>query len=52
MKNKRVSYLVNDNVLQKQSMVFKPPPHLSLGELVGAQLVVMASGIHTAHTAK
>jgi len=44
--------LVNDNVLQKQSMVFKPPPHLSLGELVGAQLVVMASGIHTAHTAK
>jgi hypothetical protein len=43
---------MDDNVLQKQSMVSKQTSNLSLGELVRANLDEMAFGLHTAHTAK
>ena len=52
MKNERFSLSADDIVLQKQSMVSKQTSNLSLGELVRANLEEMASGLHTAHTAK
>ena len=52
MKNERFPHSMDDNVLQKQSMVSKPTSNLSLGELVRANLDEMAFGLHTAHTAK